>query len=247
MPYRFDPENPFKEERTRAKAAFQGHNGRGLTMEHHFSTPGVHPFEQLEWENRSARISSDSGEAIFEQDNVEVPVDWSQLATNVVASKYFYGEIENGQREHSVKQLVHRVCRTIADWGKARRRLRQRGRRGDVLQRADLAVREPVRLVQFAGVVQRRPVPCLRHRRQQGQLPLGRRRNMRRCPARTATSTRRPPPASSSPSRTRWKTSCAWPRPRRCSSSTAPARAPTCPRCAAAGRSSPAAASRRAR
>jgi ribonucleoside-diphosphate reductase alpha chain len=117
MPYRFDPENPFKEERTRAKTAFHGHNGRGLTMEHHFSTPGVHPFEQLEWETRSARISSDSGEAIFEQDNIEVPVNWSQLSAKVVASKYFYGDIENGQREHSVKQLVHRVCKSITDWG----------------------------------------------------------------------------------------------------------------------------------
>jgi ribonucleoside-diphosphate reductase alpha chain len=86
-------------------------------LEHYFSTPGVHPFEQLEWENRSARISSDSGEAIFEQDNIEVPVNWSQLSTKVVASKYFYGDIENGQREHSVKQLVHRVCKTIAEWG----------------------------------------------------------------------------------------------------------------------------------
>ncbi|MBN1508221.1 MAG: vitamin B12-dependent ribonucleotide reductase, partial [Sedimentisphaerales bacterium] len=117
MPYRFDPENPFKEERTRAKTAAQGGNGRGLTMEHYFSSAGVHPFEQLEWESRSARISSDSGEAIFEQDNIEVPVSWSQLSTKVVASKYFYGDIENGQREHSVKQLVHRVCKTIAEWG----------------------------------------------------------------------------------------------------------------------------------
>ena len=86
-------------------------------MECYFSTPSADPFEQLEWENRSARISSDSGEAIFEQDNIEVPVNWSQLSTKVVASKYFYGDLENGQREHSVKQLVHRVCKTIADWG----------------------------------------------------------------------------------------------------------------------------------
>ena len=117
MSYRFDPENPFKGERARAKAAVRADNGKGLTIEHHFSTVGSHPFEQLEWETRSARISSDSGEAIFEQNNIEVPVSWSQLATKVVASKYFYGDIENGQREHSVKQLVHRVCKTIADRG----------------------------------------------------------------------------------------------------------------------------------
>jgi ribonucleoside-diphosphate reductase alpha chain len=88
-----------------------------LTVELFFSTPGTHPFDQLEWETRSAKIASDSGEAVFEQDNIEVPVNWSQLATKVVASKYFYGDLEAGQREHSVKQLVHRVCKTIADRG----------------------------------------------------------------------------------------------------------------------------------
>jgi ribonucleoside-diphosphate reductase alpha chain len=87
-------------------------------MEYFFSTPGVHPFEQLEWESRLARISGDNGETIFEQDNIEVPACWSQLATKVVASKYFYGDIEAGQREHSVKQLVHRVCKTISERGK---------------------------------------------------------------------------------------------------------------------------------
>ncbi len=117
MSYKFDPENPFKAERTRVKKTLQGKDGKGLPIEHFFSTPGVHPFEQLEWETRSAKISSDSGEAIFEQDNIEVPVSWSQLATKVVASKYFYGDLEGGQREHSVKQLVHRVCKTIADRG----------------------------------------------------------------------------------------------------------------------------------
>jgi ribonucleoside-diphosphate reductase alpha chain len=78
----------------------------------------VHPFEQLEWEKRSAKITDDSGQAIFEQDNIEVPASWSQLATKVVASKYFYGDNETGQREHSVKQLVHRVCKAIADRGR---------------------------------------------------------------------------------------------------------------------------------
>jgi len=89
-----------------------------LKIEHFFSTPGVHPFEQLEWEMRSAKITDDSGQAIFEQDNIEVPTSWSQLATKVVASKYFYGDIESGQRENSVKQLVHRVSKAIADRGR---------------------------------------------------------------------------------------------------------------------------------
>jgi len=117
MSYKFDPENPFKVEPARVKTVLQTGNRRGLTVEPFFSTPGTHPFEQLEWENRSAKIASDSGEAVFEQDNIEVPVNWSQLATKVVASKYFYGDVEGGQREHSVKQLVHRVCKTIADRG----------------------------------------------------------------------------------------------------------------------------------
>jgi ribonucleoside-diphosphate reductase alpha chain len=117
MSYKFDPENPFKVERTRVKPVLRTENRRGLTVEPFFSTPGTHPFEQLEWETRSAKIASDSGEAVFQQDNIEVPVNWSQLATKVVASKYFYGDPEGGQREHSVKQLVHRVCKTIADRG----------------------------------------------------------------------------------------------------------------------------------
>jgi ribonucleoside-diphosphate reductase alpha chain len=93
-------------------------NHPGLKMEHHFSTPGVHPFDELQWEKRSAKITNDAGEAVFEQHNIEVPVTWSDLATKVVASKYFYGDNETGQRENSVKQLVHRVCRTIADRGR---------------------------------------------------------------------------------------------------------------------------------
>ncbi len=117
MSYKFDPENPFKDERKQVKKALQAKNAKALTIEQHFSNPGVHPFEELEWETRAAKISSDSGEAIFEQDNIEVPTSWSQLATKVVSSKYFYGDIENGQREHSVKQLVHRVCLTITERG----------------------------------------------------------------------------------------------------------------------------------
>jgi ribonucleoside-diphosphate reductase alpha chain len=118
MPYDFDPENPFTAVQPQGQTSVSAPESKGLRIEHSFSTPGVHPFEQLEWETRAAKISSDSGDAIFEQDNIEVPVSWSQLATKVVASKYFYGDVETGQREHSVKQLVHRVCRTIAERGR---------------------------------------------------------------------------------------------------------------------------------
>ena len=75
------------------------------------------PFSTTEWDLRTAAIKGENGEVLFEQTACEIPAAWSQLATNVVVSKYFYGEIHTPQREHSVKQLVHRVCRTIADWG----------------------------------------------------------------------------------------------------------------------------------
>ena len=90
----------------------------GLTVEQVFSTAGVHPFDEIDWQKRSARISDEKGQTIFCQEDVEVPADWSQLATNVVVSKYFYGEKDRPEREHSVRQLVHRVTRTIADWAK---------------------------------------------------------------------------------------------------------------------------------
>jgi len=92
--------------------------GQGLKISRSFADATMHPFEQIQWENRTAKISGDDGKVIFEQESVEVPVSWSQLATKVVVSKYFYGDVESGQREYSVKQLVHRVCRTIADRGK---------------------------------------------------------------------------------------------------------------------------------
>jgi len=118
MTCKFSPENPFRGKQTQPRTAIDAQESVGLRMEHFFSTAGVHPFEQIEWKRCSAKITTDTGEVIFEQDNIEAPVSWSQLATKVVASKYFYGDIETGQREHSVKQLIHRVCRTIADRGR---------------------------------------------------------------------------------------------------------------------------------
>jgi len=83
-----------------------------------FSRADVKPFDEIEWEQRTAEITDDTGRIIFKQENVEVPKSWSILATKVVVSKYFYGENGTADREHSVRQLVHRVTRTIADWGK---------------------------------------------------------------------------------------------------------------------------------
>src|SRR5687767_12083920 len=90
---------------------------RKLEMERIFSSAKVKPFDQIEWDRRVAEITDDSGKVIFKQENVEVPKSWSQLATKVVVSKYFYGEQHTSERETSVRQLIHRVCRTIADWG----------------------------------------------------------------------------------------------------------------------------------
>jgi ribonucleoside-diphosphate reductase alpha chain len=89
----------------------------GLKVERVFSTQDQNPFDQVKWDRRTAEITDDSGKVIFKQENVEVPDSWSVLATKVVVSKYFYGEQNTPERETSVRQLVHRVCRTIADWG----------------------------------------------------------------------------------------------------------------------------------
>ncbi len=90
---------------------------RSLRVQRVFSDAKVKPFDQLEWEQRVAEITDDAGKVIFKQENVEVPKSWSQLATKVVVSKYFYGEQNTPERETSVRQLIHRITRTIADWG----------------------------------------------------------------------------------------------------------------------------------
>jgi ribonucleoside-diphosphate reductase alpha chain len=82
-----------------------------------FSDAKVNPFDQIEWDKRTAEITDDGGKVIFKQENVEVPKSWSVLATKVVVSKYFYGEQNTSERETSVRQLIHRITRTIADWG----------------------------------------------------------------------------------------------------------------------------------
>jgi ribonucleoside-diphosphate reductase alpha chain len=90
----------------------------GLTIKHFYTKPGVHPFDEIEWEFRTAVISNEKGETIFEQKDVEVPKSWSMTATNVVVSKYFHGKLGSTEREHSVRQLVDRVARTMTEWGK---------------------------------------------------------------------------------------------------------------------------------
>ena len=91
--------------------------GKSLPIKRVFSDAQVKPFDQIEWDRRTAEITDDGGKVIFKQENVEVPKSWSVLATKVVVSKYFYGEQHTSERETSVRQLVHRIARTIADWG----------------------------------------------------------------------------------------------------------------------------------
>jgi ribonucleoside-diphosphate reductase alpha chain len=81
--------------------------------------PGRTPYDECRWEIRSASIGNDKGDIIFEQRDVEIPADWSQTATNIVASKYFHGRLGSPERESSVAQLVHRVVDTTAEWGLA--------------------------------------------------------------------------------------------------------------------------------
>jgi ribonucleoside-diphosphate reductase alpha chain len=101
------PSDPDDRDRDRAK----------LGLRRHFTTPGVHPYDEVAWERRTASIASEGGQSVFEQDGVEVPKPWSQLATNVVASKYFRGALGSPERESSVRQLLDRVVLTLRAWG----------------------------------------------------------------------------------------------------------------------------------
>ncbi len=89
----------------------------GLKFYRFFTKPGIHPFDEIVWEKRDAVITNEKGEVVFEQKDVEVPASWSMLATNIVVSKYFHGQIGTPEREYSVKQLIERVARTITNWG----------------------------------------------------------------------------------------------------------------------------------
>ncbi|MDP6608662.1 MAG: vitamin B12-dependent ribonucleotide reductase [Vicinamibacterales bacterium] len=90
----------------------------GLRFPRVFTRAGIDPFDEIEWELRSAVIGSERGEIVFEQRDVEIPKAWSQQATNIVVSKYFRGPLGTPEREHSVKQLIGRVVDTITQWGR---------------------------------------------------------------------------------------------------------------------------------
>src|SRR5262245_11932399 len=92
---------------------------RGVSIARRFVPEGIDPYETVEWELRSAVISGENGEVVFEQRDVEIPKSWSQLATNVVVSKYFRGPLGTPARERSVRQLIGRVVGTLGEWGDA--------------------------------------------------------------------------------------------------------------------------------
>jgi ribonucleoside-diphosphate reductase alpha chain len=90
---------------------------QGLSVERRFSTAGTHPFDEIEWETRDAVIGNPESPA-FEQRGVEFPKSWSQNATNIVAQKYFRGQLGSDKRESSVKEMIGRVAGTISNWGR---------------------------------------------------------------------------------------------------------------------------------
>src|SRR5450755_3943523 len=95
-------------------------NRTGVAFPRYFTArqeAGKTPYDEVQWETRTASIGNDKGAVIFEQRDIEVPMDWSQTATNIVASKYFHGKLGSPDREASVAQLVQRVVDTIAGWG----------------------------------------------------------------------------------------------------------------------------------
>ncbi len=107
----FPLENPKTEPRTHAKLA-----SKGLTFPRYFTHPERHPYDEVAWERRSAVINDERGQPVFEQHDIEVPSSWSQTATNIVASKYFRGQIGSPEREDSVRRLISRVVDTITAW-----------------------------------------------------------------------------------------------------------------------------------
>lgn len=92
--------------------------GNGISVDRYFTKEGVHPFDEIEWEYRTAAIKDSKGNAVFEQHNIETPKTWSQTATNIVAQKYFRGRVGSDDRENSMKQLISRVATSISNWGR---------------------------------------------------------------------------------------------------------------------------------
>src|SRR3989338_7038092 len=107
--------------------------GKGLRVKRFYTKPGVHPYDEIEWEQRDAVITNAEGKVVFEQKRVEVPKSYSQTATNIIVSKYFRGRLGTPERETSVRQMVDRVAKTITAFGR---------RGGDFLTEDDAVIFE---------------------------------------------------------------------------------------------------------
>jgi ribonucleoside-diphosphate reductase alpha chain len=112
-------ESQQRQDEAPAKRSRGGAGEARLRFTRRLSRAGVDPFSTVDWEKRDAIIQGEGGKAVFEQRDVEFPATWSQLATNVVASKYFRGQLGSPKREKSVKQLIGRVVSTVVGWGEA--------------------------------------------------------------------------------------------------------------------------------
>jgi ribonucleoside-diphosphate reductase alpha chain len=110
-----------KAEQSKADTRSLESRALGLEFPRYFTLPGVDPFDEVEWENRSAVIGNEKGKVVFEQRDVEIPKTWSQQATNIVVSKYFRGQMGSPDRERSVRQLIGRVVDTITGWARAQK------------------------------------------------------------------------------------------------------------------------------
>ena len=132
-------------------------SGGGLHVERVYTSPGVHPYDEVTWQRRDVVMTNwRDGSVNFEQRGVEFPDFWSINATNIVTSKYFRGAVGTEQRESSLRQLVDRVVHTYRRAGEEHGYFATaRGRRG-LRARADLDARAPGVQLQLAGLVQRR-------------------------------------------------------------------------------------------
>ncbi len=142
-----------------SKKALPANQRKGVSFPKYFTQklePGKTPYDEIAWELRTAAIGNDKGAIIFEQDDVEVPADWSQTATNIVVSKYFYGKLGSPERETQRPPAGASRGGHHRRLGRARPLLQDPRRRRELPQRAGAPDADAEGLLQFAGLVQRR-------------------------------------------------------------------------------------------
>jgi ribonucleoside-diphosphate reductase alpha chain len=106
--------------RGRGSTPPRARKGKGLNFDRYFSRDGKHPFDEVVWERRQSVITNPDGSVVFKMDGAEIPAGWSQLATDIVVSKYFRKAglgPDKTQAETSVRQVVYRVAHTIRKAG----------------------------------------------------------------------------------------------------------------------------------